>query len=347
MTTSRKKKNSRALKNKMPPKLTGELIARNENNGRIFKRLASGIDLSKCLIPDTLIQFNTQNNTVYYTDINLIIIELAKSSYHEKTGSLAAEYKLVMDMLHDYHTYFTHLDDLFKECRKTGNQFDAQLKIIIEKLTDEIKKNTNDYQLYSLNNELIDDLENVSNAYLKILLTHLYSAFNLYKSAIKDENVILNRLISFKACIQDLLEILLTPDAWQSGLDLKSSVYASFIFNSGFNIEYIGELIKYDRRFEKKSLLQLIKEMSLKILRFEDYGYSDKNINGRIIKYDIDGKRIKFVVKLVSLLEDIDKLIALRNELGAIDNDEIFDEVIENLKKDLSNDQDTKQLPSN
>ena len=296
-------KKKRKLQNN---KVSKEVMLRDKGTGRWIKRSDDEVALSENCIPSTFIQI--QQNTIHYTDTNLIINEIVKNRHNEKLNSLESTYNTIIDCLDNFRAYSTGIENVFENCEKYSSDFDNEIRRLVDEF---------DLSCDEKSTEVILDL---SKAYLKILFSYMYAAFSLHKGKVKNETVIFGKITSFKEYIQNLLESLLIPSGYRNSLKYGESIYAMFIYEDGFNIEYLNDLIEFDRRF--KTPLELIRKLNVNVLSGSKYG--DLELSGRFQRYGINSDSVEFVDSLVKLLRDIDRLHKMRTEIGDITEENVF-----------------------
>lgn len=288
--------------------ISKELMLRDSSSGRWIKRSEEEIDLSKNLIPKTLIQV-IQNN-INYADTSLIIRKIIECRDQEKIQDLENSFNNIIDSLDNYRAYSVGIEKVFNNCETGANEFDNQ-----------IRRMSQEFNTESIGKENIDNFLSPAKAYLKILFTYLYSAITLHNEKVQGETVIYGKLKNFKSYIQDLLERILIPSRG-TRLDYSKSLYPMFIYNQDFNIEYIETLARYDRRFETP--LQIIRQVNSHKLNVVNYNYSIMKIDGDFGNIDINDIKVKFVESLVALLSDIERLEHIRKEVSDIEDGKVL-----------------------
>lgn len=281
-----------------------EVMLRDNSSGRWIKRSEEEIDLSKNLIPKTLIQV-IQNN-INYTDTSLIIRKIIECRGQEKIQGLETSFNNIIDSLDNYRAYSVGVEKVFNNCETGANEFDNEIRRMSQELDTE-----------SMREDNVDNFLSPAKAYLKILFTYLYSAITLHKEKVQGETVIYGKLKNLKSYIQDLLERILIPSRGRH-LDYSKSLYPMFIYNKEFNIEYIETLARYDRRFE--SPLKIIREINFHKLSVGNYSHSTIRIDGEFEKIGIDDIKVKFMTSLIGLLSDIERLENIRKEVSDIED---------------------------
>ncbi|WP_221794678.1 hypothetical protein [Oceanobacter mangrovi] len=288
-----------------------ELMLRDKSTGRWIKRVDEDVNLSKNLVPDTLITVN--NNIINYTDTNRIIEKIVEVRKTSRIVFLEDKFNKVVDSLDNYRAYNVGIEKVFNACEEHSSEFDNRIRSIIGEF---------DYGFgYKNDNE---HLLNVSSTYLKVLFSYIYSSFILHKDKVKNETVIYTKLESFKSYLQEVIERILIPTRFSHELDYRNSIYSNMIYGD-MDIDNVRSLVKFDRRFSDE--LDLIKSHT-KTLVGNDYC---SDISGSFMRYSEYDEKIKYVSGLYILLCDIDNLIKIRQEIHSITDKTIFIEYEANL----------------
>ncbi|HHX8512497.1 TPA: hypothetical protein ACVO12_004765 [Vibrio diabolicus] len=288
-----------------------ELMLRDKSTGRWIKRVDEDVNLSKNLIPATLITVN--NNIINYTDTNRIIEKIVEARKTSRIVFLEDKFNKVVDSLDNYRAYNVGIEKVFNACEEHSSEFDNRIRSIIGEF---------DYEFgYENDNK---HLLNVSSAYLKILFSYIYSSFILHKDKVKNETVIYTKLESFKIYLQQVIESILIPTRLFDKLDYRNSMYSNMIYGN-MNIDTVRSLVKFDTRFRDE--LDLIKNHTATLV--ENNYCSD--IFGSFNRYSEDDEKYKYISDLYILLCDIDNLIKIRKEIDSITDETIFIEYEANL----------------
>lgn len=299
--------------------ISKELMLRDRDTGRWIKRSEEELSLSDNFIPSTFIQ--VVNNQIHYADTNLIISEMLKNRDKDKVEFLETRYNNILDTLENTRVYSSGFDKVFDECSSNVNEFDNEIR--------RVTKGINSKEIYRLD---ISPLLNLSNAYVKILFAYLYSAVVLHKEKVKNETVIYGKIKNLKSYILDVLEMTLIQMKW-NGLDYESSIYQMYLYDASLDINKLDELIKYDRRFN--SVLDFIKSANIAMVTGNSRReFSTIEFSGKFFYARNFSSVITNVDNLVKLLRDIERLEIIRDEIGNVDNVEILEEFVAQVKND-------------
>lgn len=301
--------------------ISKELMLRNNNTGRFIKRSNEELSLSNNFIPNMF--FQVTNNKIYYADTDLIISEFLKNRNKEKNEFLETKYNNILDFLDNTRTYSSSFQKVFDECESNANDFD-----------NEIRKLANGNISPDIKSADTARLLNTVNAYIKILFAYLYSAFALHKERVKNESVIHGKIQNLKSYIQDVLEKTLLPNDRWGKPNYKLSLYPIFIYSDRLNIKYIDVLVRYDRRFKNFNSLDVVRIVNSSALKISSGNYSSNiEFHGEFERMDEKHPSIEFIVALIELLGDIDRLENIRKEIGSIDDARILEEFDAHTKK--------------
>lgn len=299
--------------------ISKELMLRDRDTGRWIKRSEEELSLSDNFIPSTFIQ--VVNNQIHYADTNLIISEMLKNRDKDKVEFLETRYNNILDTLENTRVYSSGFDKVFDECSSNVNEFDNEIR--------RVTKGINSKDIYRLD---ISPLLNLSNAYVKILFAYLYSAVVLHKEKVKNETVIYGKIKNLKSYILDVLEMTLIQMKWNE-LDYESSIYQMYLYDASLDINKLDELIKYDRRFN--SVLDFIKSANIAMVTGNSRReFSTIEFSGKFFYARNFSSVITNVDNLVKLLRDIERLEIIRDEIGNVDNVEILEEFVAQVKND-------------
>lgn len=299
--------------------ISKELMLRDRDTGRWIKRSEEELSLSDNFIPSTFIQ--VVNNQIHYADTNLIISEMLKNRDKDKVEFLETRYNNILDTLENTRVYSSGFDKVFDECSSNVNEFDNEIR--------RVTKGINSKEIYRLDISL---LLNLSNAYVKILFAYLYSAVVLHKEKVKNETVIYGKIKNLKSYILDVLEMTLIQMKWNE-LDYESSIYQMYLYDASLDINKLEELIKFDRRFN--SVLDFIKAANTAMVRVKSRrSFSVVEFSGKFFRASDYSPVITTVDNLVKLLRDIERLEIIRDEIGSVDNVEILEEFVAQVKND-------------
>lgn len=299
--------------------ISKELMLRDRDTGRWIKRSEEELSLSDNFIPSTFIQ--VVNNQIHYADTNLIISEMLKNRDKDKVEFLETRYNNILDTLENTRVYSSGFDKVFDECSSNVNEFDNEIR--------RVTKGINSKEIYRLD---ISPLLNLSNAYVKILFAYLYSAVVLHKEKVKNETVIYGKIKNLKSYILDVLEMTLIQMKWNE-LDYESSIYQMYLYDASLDINKLDELIKYDRRFN--SVLDFIKSANIAMVTGNSRReFSTIEFSGKFFYARNFSSVITNVDNLVKLLRDIERLEIIRDEIGNVDNVEILEEFVAQVKND-------------
>ncbi len=299
--------------------ISKELMLRDRDTGRWIKRSEEELSLSDNFIPSTFIQ--VVNNQIHYADTNLIISEMLKNRDKDKVEFLETRYNNILDTLENTRVYSSGFDKVFDECSSNVNEFDNEIR--------RVTKGINSKEIYRLD---ISPLLNLSNAYVKILFAYLYSAVVLHKEKVKNETVIYGKIKNLKSYILDVLEMTLIQMKWNE-LDYESSIYQMYLYDASLDINKLDEIIKYDRRFN--SVLDFIKSANIAMVTGNSRReFSTIEFSGKFFYARNFSSVITNVDNLVKLLRDIERLEIIRDEIGNVDNVEILEEFVAQVKND-------------
>lgn len=299
--------------------ISKELMLRDRDTGRWIKRSEEELSLSDNFIPSTFIQ--VVNNQIHYADTNIIISEMLKNRDKDKVEFLETRYNNILDTLENTRVYSSGFDKVFDECSSNVNEFDNEIR--------RVTKGINSKEIYRFD---ISPLLNLSNAYVKILFAYLYSAVVLHKEKVKNETVIYGKIKNLKSYILDVLEMTLIQMKWNE-LDYESSIYQMYLYDASLDINKLDELIRYDRRFN--SVLDFIKSANIAMVTGNSRReFSTIEFSGKFFYARNFSSVITNVDNLVKLLRDIERLEIIRDEIGNVDNVEILEEFVAQVKND-------------
>ncbi|RJL47145.1 hypothetical protein [Pectobacterium carotovorum] len=296
--------------------ISKELMLRSKKTGQWIKRSEQEVNLSDNYIPKTFIQ--VINNNIHYADTQIIISEIIKNRKEEKIYNFETIYNNILDYLENYKTYSSGIEKVFDGCESSANEFDNEIRRICSEIN---QKNLKDLDAVYF--------KNVTSGYIKILLIYLYSAIVLHKSKVKNEATIRMKIKNLKSYLQSALERILIPEEkhWDGQkLDFNSSLYSAFIYSPKLNIKYIDNLVKYDSRFANS--LELVRCLNNGALNFSSKDYEPYiSFSGKFKKKEVNDFDISFIIILINLLEDVDRLQNIRDEMDNIEDINIFEEL--------------------
>lgn len=299
--------------------ISKELMLRDGETGRWIKRSEEELSLSENSIPSTLIQ--VVNNQIHYADTDLIISEMLRSRDKDKVEFLETRYNNVLDTLENTRVYSSGFEKVFDECSSSVNEFDNEIRRII--------KGIDPKNIYRVD---VSPLLNVANAYVKILFAYLYSAVVLHKEKVKNDTVIYGKIKNLKSYVLDVLEMALIQRDGRE-LDYESSIYQIYLYDASLDINKLEEIIKFDRRFN--SVLDFIKAANTAMVTAKSRrNFSVVEFSGKFFRASDYSSVITTVDNLVKLLRDIERLEIIRDEIGSVDNVEILEEFVTQVKND-------------
>jgi len=312
-------------------------LVRDVSNGQVVKIIPKSENSSNG-IPSTFIQVN--NTVIYQTDISLILKNITKYREVEIFDELEEKYNLVLDYLDSYCTYNTKLEKLNENCLESSISFDNHIRKFIQKIN--IKDiETENFSLFT----------GALDAYVKVIFVYIISTYLLHRKEFKSDKVIIGKILNFEDKIKQLYQQILAESSKNNKgiemFDMQNTLYSMYLFNNDYNIDELDRVVHHDSRFD--SALQVIgffkEHLKNGYFQRNHNNYYSGNQNTSIsisvstFEIPVNSKRNLLANKLLSILEDIDKLKNIREEileLESIDDKNIINYFELNIKSNQS-----------
>lgn len=291
------------------------LLVRDSATGQVIKVLKSD-QKSENGVPPTFIQVH--NSVVYHYDDKSLIRELSKHKQESGFVDLEERYGVVLQCAGYYTQYGNeYLDELLRRCIDVAPVFYSRIS--------KHAATINDQTIDSVN---IEQFCGSLGAYVKVLLLLLICTLRKHGKAMLGEIVILDSITKLEQCVRPLYEQLLAY-SHGSAYYLNNSLYAMYCFHDGYDFAQLDRIAKQDSRFgSTTNVMNHIKRhhrtsYDTQTSRFYALEFNTQEISP-------NSNRNKLACKLLTILEDIEKLKKIRTEITeALSADAISTEPVE------------------
>lgn len=312
------------------------ILIRDVSNGQIVKVLKQKEE-SLNHIPSTFIQ--AHHNYIYQADLSPILEAISHQRESSVYNELEDQYNLVLDYLDSFNTYDTGIEKVHQICLEISVSFDNKTRREIENL--DINK------LEKIDTEIfVGSL----NAYVKILFSYIISTYILHRDKFSKDKVIISKILSFEGSVRALYEQVLAESRKEKKnngelidvIPMQDSLYSMYLFNDSYDLHHLDRIVSHDSRFSTS--LQVInffkKHFKSGSFQGEGYGYNHNDnelkISVKAKNISIESNRNKMAFTLLRILEDIEKLKAIREEIVSL-NEFSSGDILQHFSSALAN----------
>ncbi|THB27362.1 hypothetical protein [Providencia sp. MGF014] len=333
-------------KNKVTKKMLDEKLASGEweDRGRLIGD--SGTKKFTALIDPTLLGSGENNlpsrlcyvehkeyhTNVYQADLSPVLSQLfcdfRDNRYNElnaKFNSLASSMKLLAT--------FMDKDDIsraYEGSKEACDQCLLNITEILKALTESVHR---DYEHYKYPNQPpykpniikpidfdLDSVIKIVNGNIQSIFSYILTSFFKRKNELRKDPLITNYIDTLRDSILDLFKQTVCPHilTYQGNIEINvhGSIYGTYYLHESYPSEKLEEYLKYDSRFG--TLARFIDFMKKFVVL--DYGRNYRTMDLKTLDLPVrsNSYRWNLAESLFKVLQDIDKLEAMKNDLESI-----------------------------